>query len=176
MGDPWSRPRPGCRESVHQPRDCRRVGQFIFAVGFPDSPDQDQRRPGNPVVTYLNAEPVGDGDVIPVPLPPDHPRKGDPEFDAGTQLVRAALDGGRHLVVLSRPAATDGDGRAQTKQREAWRSTYLAWVVSGEPFVECEDILSSQVQQCWITEPAPAPTEQPEPVHRLANQRALGAA
>ena len=96
------------------------------------------------------------------PLWPDHPGKGDADADPGAQTVGEAIGDGRHLVVLNRPATRKSDGEAHARQWDAWQTTYLELIASGEPFVECETGLSApEVEQCWVTHPVPVPATEP---------------
>lgn len=109
-------------------------------------------------------------ELSPAPLLPDHPEKGDPALDTGAQRVRDALNGGRNVVVLSRPSATTDDSTARRKEWDAWQGTYLELLASGQSFIECEITLDAEIEQCWIIEPPPAPADQPEPIYELADQ------
>lgn len=120
---------------------------------------------GDIIISGSDLEPS----LFPAPLRPDHPEKDDPAFDPGAQRVRDALAGGRNVVVLSRPAGAMDDADARLNEWDAWRTTYLELVASGRPFVECEIRLDPQVEQCWITDPAPSTAERPEPVFELAD-------
>ena len=96
------------------------------------------------------------------PLWPDHPDKGDSDADPGSEIVNDAIGNGQNVIVLTRPTTAQSDAD-HAGQWDAWYTTYLELVARGDPFIDCEPAHAGLPEECWVTDPARAPTPEDEP-------------
>lgn len=134
----------------------------VVSVDIVNRPEGDNVvtiTPNGDGITITGAD--DDGTQSEAPLWPDHPQKGDPEADPGSQRVGEAIGGQRTVVVLNRPATTTSDGEEHESQWDAWHTTYLELISNGEPFIECEtDHIVPEAESCWVVDPTLVPDPQ----------------